>query len=111
MGTYNGWTNRETWRANLELVDGLDPSDWWDADADSVEELTDKLAETLNEITAETLLDARPGRFSPFVEGLVLDFLDRVDWHEIAAHLVEDYADQLPERFRATEEPSEEVSK
>lgn len=104
MATYNGWSNRETWRANLELVDGLDPSDWWDSSASSLEELTGKLAETLQEITSETLLDARPGRSSPFVETLVLDFLDRVDWDEIARHLVEDYADQLPERLKTTEE-------
>lgn len=104
MATYNGWSNRETWRANLELVDGLDPSDWWDADADSVEELTDKLAETLKDITTETLLDARPGELGGFARSLVLDFLDRVDWDEIARHLVEDYADQLPERLKTTEE-------
>ena len=107
MSTYNGWMNRETWRAQVELIDGLDPSDWWDAEADSVEELTRRLAQTLAEITEETLLDARPGQLGGFARSLVLDFLDRVDCDEIAAHLVEDYADQLPARLRADAEAAD----
>lgn len=99
--SYNGWANRETWRANLELIDGLDPSDWWDADAASVEELTERLAQTLAEMTEENLLDTRPGYLGGFARSLVLDFLSRVDWDEIAAHLVEDYADKLPAHLRA----------
>ncbi len=107
MATYNGWSNRETWRANLELIDGLDPSDWWDVEAESVEELTDNLAETLQDITTETLLDARPGELGGFARSLVLDFLECVDWEEIARHLVEDYADQLPARLRADAEAAD----
>lgn len=107
MATYNGWMNRETWRANLELIDGLDPSDWWDVEADSVEELTRRLAQTLAEITEENLLDACSIPSGVFVRTLVLDFLDRVDWDEIAAHLVEDYADQLPARLRADAEAAD----
>jgi len=26
--TYNGWANYETWRANLEIFNGYDPSDF-----------------------------------------------------------------------------------
>lgn len=104
MATYNGWMNRETWRANLELVDGLDPSGWWDAEAEGVEELTRRLGQALSEYFEEQLLGAVG---SPFVVTLVLDFLDRVDWDEIAAHLVEDYADQLPARLRADAEAAD----
>ena len=24
---YNGWTNYETWRVHLEMIDGTDPAD------------------------------------------------------------------------------------
>ncbi len=29
--TYNGWTNYETWRVNLEVFDGFDPSEYYSA--------------------------------------------------------------------------------
>lgn len=64
---YNGWTNYETWRVNLECFD-----DWQNG------RLT---AESAQEFVEEYLQSECP-------EGLVLDyalaFISRVNWHEIA---------------------------
>jgi hypothetical protein len=62
MTNYNGWTNYATWRINLEIFDGIDPSemgwhklDKWD--------LADALREQAKDIIE---MDVR--------EGLALDY-------------------------------------
>jgi hypothetical protein len=73
--TYNGWTNYETWRVNLEIFDGLDS----DMDGEKV------TAESCKEYAEEVL--------SENGEGLALDyaraFIASVNWHEIAEALNE----------------------
>ena len=77
--TYNGWTNYETWNANLHY-----------------EELLDSMANDGEEITAELIKDTvyeieydRVGH-----GGLASDalgaFLDEVNWDEIASHYQEE---------------------
>lgn len=95
---YNGWANRETWQVNLEMFDGFDPSDVWDTNAADREELTDSLAECLEAMTAEAVGIPES---SHFAWGVMHNFLRRVDWQEIAAAMVEDYADKLPDHLRA----------
>ena len=74
--TYNGWTNYETWRVNLELFDGL---------------YSDMGGE---KVTAESCKDYAEEVVSESGEGLALDyaraFLANVNWHEIADHLNEE---------------------
>ena len=42
--TYNGWTNYATWRVNLEIFDGLDPTSYFSAfDPEDVSGLADSL--------------------------------------------------------------------
>jgi len=73
--TYNGWTNYETWRVNLEIFDGLNS----DMDGEKV--------------TAESCKDYAEEVVSESGEGLALDyaraFLANVNWNEIADHLNE----------------------
>lgn len=82
MTNYNGWTNYATCRVNLEIFDGLDPSDmnWNDLDK---YDLADCLKEYANELVGE------------MGKGLVVDyasaFLDDVNWREIAQSMIEAY--------------------
>jgi hypothetical protein len=85
--TYNGWTNYETWRVNLEIFDGIDihhfciglPDDAYD------------LGLTCKEYATEILE-------SEGTKGLTFDyamaFLDAVNWREIAQHLLDAYAEE-----------------
>jgi len=83
MSTYNGWTNYETWRVNLEMIDGINPHEMgWN------KPYAYELGECLKDYCNEMLeCDAK--------EGLALDyaraFLDNVNWREIAKHMIEAY--------------------
>jgi hypothetical protein len=80
---YNGWTNYETWRVNLEIFDGMEPSrfgrrlDKYD--------LADCLKEHANELIDQT----GPGLAVDYARA----FLDDVNWQEIAQSMIEAYAD------------------
>jgi len=69
--TYNGWTNYETWRVNLELFNG-DDERWSYASSDGMREFAEMLIE---ESTDEGI-----GR------DYAMAFLQNVDWREIAEH-------------------------
>ena len=88
MTNYKGWTNYATWCVNLEIFDGIDPSemgwhklDKWDF-ADALQSQAYELIE----------MDGK---------GLALDyalaFLSDVNWQEIAKHQMADYADDETE--------------
>jgi len=85
--TYNGWTNYATWRVNLEVFDGFDPSDYYSSfdPEDSY-----GLAESLQQYAEEVIFEC-----SEVPDGLAKDyalaFLQEVNWHEIAQHMIEDY--------------------
>lgn len=89
-GTYNGWKNYETWRVNMEFMDGMTPEDFGydkhELDTDDYASV-EKLAGTLEE-QVTLILEAQ-------AEGFALDlahsFLARVDWEEIAQHMIYDY--------------------
>jgi len=84
--TYNGWTNYETWRVQLEMVDGHTLEDFGMV-PDEGETVVGvrELASVLEESCAELMeMDAA---------GLALDyalsFLNRVNWYELAEHMIE----------------------
>jgi hypothetical protein len=83
--SYNGWSNYETWRANLELVDGMTLEDLGMDPESSADDVGTALEEYFNEY-----LGTSTNFGSNFVNSLVHDFLRKVDWVEIAEHLVED---------------------
>jgi hypothetical protein len=80
--SYNGWTNYATWRVNLEIFDGIDPTEmgWHKLD------LYD-LADALQEYAAEVVTMG--------ASGLALDyaiaFMADVNFREIAQHFADDF--------------------
>ena len=86
MSNYNGWTNYATWRVNLEIFDGIDPSDMgWNKN-------TYDLWVCLKEYAKEVI-----GLNVP-QQGLMyeyaLSFIDDVNWLEIAQSMIEAYQDE-----------------
>ena len=68
MEKFNGWTNYETWRVNLEFFDGYEGV----LDHDTAREMVE---EHINETTKEGLS-----------RDWALSFISNVNWHEIAGH-------------------------
>jgi hypothetical protein len=86
--TYNGWTNYATWRVNLELIDGMTPTDFGDDPAQIMDAY--ELSLCLKDTAHDNIENSAP-------EGLARDyalaFLQDVNWHEIAKHMIADYAE------------------
>jgi len=89
MDKYNGWTNYPTWRVNLEMIDGLDPREYWPDVRDAYD-----LGVSVREWAEEIICESAP-------EGLARDyalsFLSDVNWTEIAEHLLDDYPQEEEE--------------
>lgn len=77
---YNGWTNYETWRVNLEMFDGYDGAS--DNDLDAYD-----LGQSLRDIALETIGEEATGLALDYAEA----FLANVNWYEIAQHMIENY--------------------
>jgi hypothetical protein len=92
---YNGWTNYETWRTNLELVEGLAPHEFLaDQMADIAgnrDEAVEGLAEWMEEMAYEVVNEQASG----WALDLATSFLASVDWEEIAEHYVDDYIAEM----------------
>ena len=87
MTNYNGWTNYATWRVNLEIFDGIDPSEMGWHKLDKYD-----LAATLKEYANDLIeMDVR--------EGLALDyaraFMSNVDWYDIGRSMRDAFADDF----------------
>lgn len=87
MTNYNGWTNYATWRVNLEIFDGLDPREMGWHKLDKFD-----LADCLKEYVSEILCGQ--GSFNSLALDYALAFIDDVNWCEIAAHMIEAYAEE-----------------
>lgn len=83
--SYNGWSNYETWRVRLEMVDGMSLEDFG---VDSTETV---YAKHLGEIVESFCHDIIEEQASGLALDLALSFLNKVDWTEIAEHLIEDH--------------------
>lgn len=87
---YNGWTNYQTWRINLEVIDGMTLEtfgfDLHEVDTDEVADV-ESLAEAIESYVEEIVTWGVP-------DGLALNlaqsFLSEVDWMEIAEHIIAD---------------------
>lgn len=89
---YNGWTNYATWRVNLEVFDGLDPFDHFSDDQSTMADwLPDALQQMAEEVIFSHAYDERGP--SSLMEDYARAFLQDVNWHEIAQHMMEDYAE------------------
>ena len=90
--TYNGWANYETWRVNLELFDGFDLSEYLE-DYDLSEdrnEATRELAASMENMVDELIASEIPSQKGVAYE-LAQSFLSKVDYQEIAEHIIADY--------------------
>lgn len=83
---YNGWTNYETWRVNLEMFDGLTAEDL--AGRNTQDDKDERIAEVKRAAKdyAEEVIEQQ-------ASGLAYDyayaFLSEVNFWEIAEHLIE----------------------
>jgi hypothetical protein len=86
--TYNGWSNYATWRINLEIFDGLELEEMFDLTLDAWD-LRHVLQDYAEEVVTMSIQD-------PNAPSLALDyamaFISDVNWHEIAKHMIADYA-------------------
>lgn len=84
---YNGWTNYATWRVNLEVFDCQDNNwDWFNLDQEAYElskEIQEYVENYIEESTEQGL-----------ARDYALAFLSDVNWHEIAEHMLEAFAEQ-----------------
>ena len=90
---YNGWTNYATWRINLEIFDGFDPSDYYSAfDPSDAYELGQNLKVYAEEVIFQCSYDER-GQTN-LMEDYARAFLSDVNWAEIAQHMINDYIEE-----------------
>jgi len=85
---YNGWANYETWRVNLEILDGMSCEDFGLRPVSEDERDRDirQLEESIEAYVVEVVVLDSKG----FALDLALSFLNKVDWQEIAEHMIDD---------------------
>jgi len=89
--TYNGWTNYETWRVNLEIFDGFDYTDhgYDGLNQDDAYDLGQYLKEYAEEIIFSGHHYDERGQTN-LMEDYALAFISDVNWYEIAKHMIEE---------------------
>ena len=83
---YNGWTNYETWRVNLEIFDGFDPTEYY-SNLDSTDVYG--LGESLKEYAEQVVFECGECNQGSLAGSYAQAFLDAVNWREIASSLIE----------------------
>ena len=84
MTQYNGWTNYETWRVNLEIFDGTTLRDLSLLHRRDMWEIKSGLKEYAQELIEQ---DCKNDLTLSYARA----FLDAVDWHEIAQYMLDEY--------------------
>ena len=92
MEKHNGWTNYATWRVNLEMFDGINPSDYWVMDDADIEYT---LPESLKEWAESIITDYKTE--TNLAQDYALAFMSDVNWNEIARHLIDDHLENYEE--------------
>ncbi len=83
--SYNGWTNYETWRINLELCDGLSVDDFGHYFGENHIAIDrDELAEAIKDYCKDYFESETKDDLSL---SIINYFLQSVNWHEIANRL------------------------
>lgn len=84
---YNGWTNYETWRVNLEMFDGMTAEDIAGRNTqDDRDERIEEVQRAAKDYAEEIIGQESSG----LAYGYALSFLSEVNFWEIAEHLIED---------------------
>lgn len=96
--TYNGWTNYETWNANLWIDNDWRMSEQFAMIAgdlfgsyDDVDTVAQLLAECISDAFYDMMPDLEPSFYSDVLNASMRE----VNWWEIARHYVETEAEQL----------------
>jgi hypothetical protein len=92
---YNGWYNFETWKTNLELVEGLAPHEFLADQMADIAENRDEAVEGLAAWLEEMAHEVVDNEASGWALDLAKSFLAEVDWTEIAEHYVDDYIAEI----------------
>ena len=94
---YNGWTNYETWRVNLEMFDGYDPTDFFEGYdfAGDYDKAVSDLSDTLKDMAHDYIDMEVPEMTRGLAYDLAQSFLARVDFDEIAEHMANDYTAEV----------------
>lgn len=83
---YNGWTNYETWKVNLELVDSEYLGECL-SDYDNFSDFINLIKYSVQEIAFDGLED------NSIASAAVSSMMYRVNWLEIAEHIQEAYTE------------------
>lgn len=88
--TYNGWTNKETWNINL-IYGEIFANMAEEQEYDDVEHMADSFESLVNELEFE---GHRPVSLAHQALG---EYLDQVNWEEIASHFFEEKEEESEE--------------
>ena len=88
MKTYNGWTNYETWKHNLEFIN----AEYWSEvfsdeaiEASGIEDATDYLEDALREEFEEYIDTIDDG----YAVSVMNAYATEINFREIASHILE----------------------
>lgn len=87
--TYNGWTNYETWRVGLEIFDNMTVEDFGDFSEDDPRYVAADLGDCMRSMAEEIVLSDAHGLARDYAAA----FLSAVNWRELAASKLAEYAD------------------
>lgn len=104
MSTYNGWSNWETWKTNLEILDGMTASDL------GIDHYEPSEAYEASSIVKEYVEECIGHEYTSdgFVSGIIYDFLNTVNWMEITQHFLDEHHSYLAEMNQDEEVEDEE---
>ena len=95
---YYGWTNYATWRINMEMFDGATLENLCFGNFEDVcgTGKTEELAKNFDtHAIGEHLKNYVCENFDSLALYYALEFVDDVNWYEIAKHLIEAHIDEL----------------
>jgi hypothetical protein len=104
--SYNGWSNYETWRVDMEVLDGKSCDDF--GFIPDVERASTVSAQELADLLKTYCVELVEQEANGFALDLALSFLEDVDYREIAQHMIVDYFENNPPE-EDTEEDSDEA--
>lgn len=85
--TYNGWTNFETWKANLEIFDTMNLEDF-DLLSTDPNAMVSELASIMEEMTFEMLYNDLSIKGHPAAHWVYIT-IQEINFHEIAQNKID----------------------